>query len=197
MLTARYHSVPDPFFRRRNVARSLSHSQVFEYIIDRLRAAYMYFGLPQTKQGPLFNAVDQTRLEVRLQQSMRRLEDESSRQREGTQGRLQPSGDAPTPQAPSTPDNSAPSDDSSLQQFVSEIVDGILNSAIPVDELNNHDAQLRVTKNSPSHANHKASRCSPDSDSNTLFDMTLLQNLREEDLHFVFTAKEVIDGKVR
>lgn len=35
----------DPFMRKRNVARSLSHSQVYEYIDERLRCAYKYFGI--------------------------------------------------------------------------------------------------------------------------------------------------------
>ena len=38
----------DPFYRKRNIARSLSHGQIYEYIEERLRAAYKYFSiLPQ------------------------------------------------------------------------------------------------------------------------------------------------------
>jgi len=35
----------DPFYRKRNIARSLSHGQIYEYIDDRLRAAYKYFAV--------------------------------------------------------------------------------------------------------------------------------------------------------
>ena len=42
----------DPFSIKRNVARSVSHSHVFEYIYDRFRASYQYFGVTQTKDGP-------------------------------------------------------------------------------------------------------------------------------------------------
>ena len=66
----------DPFHRRRNIARTLSHSQVFEYINDRLRVAYQYYGIPQTPSGPLFTDVDQQHLETRLQEKMRHMGEE-------------------------------------------------------------------------------------------------------------------------
>ncbi|XP_013381617.1 terminal uridylyltransferase 4-like, partial [Lingula anatina] len=44
-------AIEDPFSVKRNVTRSVSHSQIFEYIYDRLRAAYKYFGSPQFKDG--------------------------------------------------------------------------------------------------------------------------------------------------
>ncbi|ELU05930.1 hypothetical protein CAPTEDRAFT_221986, partial [Capitella teleta] len=68
----------DPFIRRRNIARTLSHSQIFEYIVDRLRAAYMYFGIPQTKSGPLFGDVDANELDRHLQLTMQCKGDEYS-----------------------------------------------------------------------------------------------------------------------
>jgi len=40
--------VADPFFRKRNVARSLSHAQIFEFIDYRLRVAFAYFGSVRT-----------------------------------------------------------------------------------------------------------------------------------------------------
>ena len=43
----------DPFMRKRSVTRSLSHTAVFEYIYDRLRALYFYFTVPCNKDGPL------------------------------------------------------------------------------------------------------------------------------------------------
>uniref|UniRef100_A0A672GM36 CCHC-type domain-containing protein n=1 Tax=Salarias fasciatus TaxID=181472 RepID=A0A672GM36_SALFA len=39
-------AVEDPFSLKRNVARSLNSQMVFEYLQDRLRAAYRYFGHP-------------------------------------------------------------------------------------------------------------------------------------------------------
>lgn len=40
-------AVEDPFALKRNVARSLNSQMVFEYLQDRLRAAYRYFAHPQ------------------------------------------------------------------------------------------------------------------------------------------------------
>lgn len=39
----------DPFALKRNVARSLNSQMVFEYIQERLRAAYKYFACPQRR----------------------------------------------------------------------------------------------------------------------------------------------------
>ena len=59
-------SSSDPFAKRRNVASTVSHSHVFEYIYDRLRAAFHYFGVPQTTGGPAFTKVDTRKLEQQL-----------------------------------------------------------------------------------------------------------------------------------
>ena len=59
--------------RRWNVARSVSHSQVFEYILERIRAAYQYFAIPQITSGPLFS--DVSGLKSYLRQRRKRQED--------------------------------------------------------------------------------------------------------------------------
>jgi len=41
--------------RRRNVANCVSHSQVFEYILEQFKVAYKHFGIPQLSTGPLFS----------------------------------------------------------------------------------------------------------------------------------------------
>jgi hypothetical protein len=48
----------------------VSHSQVFEYIYDRLRAAYQYFGVPQTPAGPLLTPADEDQLAQALIRDM-------------------------------------------------------------------------------------------------------------------------------
>ena len=57
--------------RKRNVAKSVSHPHIYEYIDDRLRAAYLYFGNPQTKNGPLFTNTDIARLQKRLHETLK------------------------------------------------------------------------------------------------------------------------------
>uniref|UniRef100_A0A2K5L5W3 Terminal uridylyl transferase 4 n=1 Tax=Cercocebus atys TaxID=9531 RepID=A0A2K5L5W3_CERAT len=41
----------DPFSVKRNVARSLNSQLVYEYVVERFRAAYRYFACPQMKGG--------------------------------------------------------------------------------------------------------------------------------------------------
>lgn len=41
----------DPFSIKRNVARSLNSQLVYEYVVERFRAAYRYFACPQRKGG--------------------------------------------------------------------------------------------------------------------------------------------------
>ncbi|CAH1773302.1 unnamed protein product [Owenia fusiformis] len=53
-------AIEDPFATKRNITRSVSHSQLYEYIVDRIRATYKYFSIPQTRKGPLFTKVDKT-----------------------------------------------------------------------------------------------------------------------------------------
>ena len=65
--------VADPFARKRNIARSVSHSHVFEYIYDRIRAAFSYFGIPQTIDGPLILEVDDKKLEGQLRENLKKL----------------------------------------------------------------------------------------------------------------------------
>lgn len=47
----------DPFSLKRNVARSISNSTVVDFIHARLRKAYLYYGIPQTGNGPLFQSL--------------------------------------------------------------------------------------------------------------------------------------------
>ncbi|XP_063469903.1 terminal uridylyltransferase 4 isoform X16 [Symphalangus syndactylus] len=44
-------AIEDPFSVKRNVARSLNSQLVYEYVVERFRAAYRYFACPQTKGG--------------------------------------------------------------------------------------------------------------------------------------------------
>ncbi|XP_069837721.1 terminal uridylyltransferase 4 [Dendropsophus ebraccatus] len=43
-------AIEDPFALKRNVARSLNSQMVYEYILERFRAAYRYFACPQRKE---------------------------------------------------------------------------------------------------------------------------------------------------
>ncbi|KAG8443819.1 hypothetical protein GDO86_009127 [Hymenochirus boettgeri] len=43
-------AIEDPFTLKRNVARSLNSQMVYEYILERFRAAYRYFACPQGKE---------------------------------------------------------------------------------------------------------------------------------------------------
>lgn len=47
----------DPFLPTRNVARSVTSNAMFYYIMGCLMTTCRYFGLPQTKQGPLFGEI--------------------------------------------------------------------------------------------------------------------------------------------
>ncbi|XP_015291324.2 terminal uridylyltransferase 4 isoform X35 [Macaca fascicularis] len=44
-------AIEDPFSVKRNVARSLNSQLVYEYVVERFRAAYRYFACPQMKGG--------------------------------------------------------------------------------------------------------------------------------------------------
>nr|XP_044995079.1 terminal uridylyltransferase 4 isoform X3 [Jaculus jaculus] len=44
-------AIEDPFSVKRNVARSLNSQLVYEYVVERFRAAYRYFACPQKKGG--------------------------------------------------------------------------------------------------------------------------------------------------
>ncbi|XP_006879746.1 PREDICTED: terminal uridylyltransferase 4 isoform X2 [Elephantulus edwardii] len=44
-------AIEDPFSLKRNVARSLNSQLVYEYVVERFRAAYRYFACPQRKGG--------------------------------------------------------------------------------------------------------------------------------------------------
>uniref|UniRef100_T1JHR9 CCHC-type domain-containing protein n=1 Tax=Strigamia maritima TaxID=126957 RepID=T1JHR9_STRMM len=48
-------ALEDPFSNKRNLARSISNHLVAEYIFDRFKTTYKYFGIPQTLTGPLFD----------------------------------------------------------------------------------------------------------------------------------------------
>ncbi|XP_054996688.1 terminal uridylyltransferase 4 isoform X5 [Sorex araneus] len=54
-------AIEDPFSVKRNVARSLNSQLVFEYVVERFRAAYRYFACPQRKDGN--KSVDSVRKE--------------------------------------------------------------------------------------------------------------------------------------
>lgn len=47
----------DPFLPTRNVTRSVTSNAMFYYIMGCLMTSCRYFGLPQTKQGPLFGEI--------------------------------------------------------------------------------------------------------------------------------------------
>ncbi|KAG0710685.1 Terminal uridylyltransferase 4 [Chionoecetes opilio] len=47
-------AIEDPFLQKRNLTRTVSGNPVFEYILDRFRTSYKYFGIPQLSYGPLF-----------------------------------------------------------------------------------------------------------------------------------------------
>ncbi|OBS59213.1 hypothetical protein A6R68_09662 [Neotoma lepida] len=44
-------AIEDPFSVKRNVARSLNSQLVYEYVVERFRAAYRYFACPQKRGG--------------------------------------------------------------------------------------------------------------------------------------------------
>ncbi|XP_075038200.1 terminal uridylyltransferase 4 isoform X2 [Mixophyes fleayi] len=44
-------AIEDPFALKRNVARSLNSQMVYEYILERFRAAYRYFACPQSNES--------------------------------------------------------------------------------------------------------------------------------------------------
>ncbi|XP_046551942.1 LOW QUALITY PROTEIN: terminal uridylyltransferase 4-like [Haliotis rubra] len=44
-------AIEDPFSQKRNVARTVSNTKIYEYFQDSLRKAYHYFGLPRSKEG--------------------------------------------------------------------------------------------------------------------------------------------------
>ncbi|XP_069934605.1 terminal uridylyltransferase 4 isoform X12 [Oryctolagus cuniculus] len=50
-------AIEDPFSVKRNVARSLNSQLVYEYVVERFRAAYRYFACPQ-KKGESKSTVD-------------------------------------------------------------------------------------------------------------------------------------------
>ncbi|XP_068095078.1 terminal uridylyltransferase 4 isoform X2 [Hyperolius riggenbachi] len=54
-------AIEDPFALKRNVARSLNSQMVYEYILERFRAAYKYFACPQSKDK--LNAGDKKKRE--------------------------------------------------------------------------------------------------------------------------------------
>ncbi|XP_075689115.1 terminal uridylyltransferase 4 [Rhinoderma darwinii] len=43
-------AIEDPFALKRNVARSLNSQMVYEYVLERFRAAYRYFACPQSNE---------------------------------------------------------------------------------------------------------------------------------------------------
>ena len=87
MMTVHNDSIiSDPFLRKRNVARSLSHPRLFEYINDRMRVAYKYFAIPQTKAGPVVSDFDPQLLQKRLQENMKRLPDSGENEQLQAQG---------------------------------------------------------------------------------------------------------------
>ena len=65
--------VLDPFISKRNIARTLSGIQIYEYICDRLRAAYGYFGIARTSDGPLFTEIDPNFIASQLRENLKKL----------------------------------------------------------------------------------------------------------------------------
>ena len=55
------------------MAKSVSHPHIYEYIDDRLRAAYLYFGNPQTKGGALLTLDDVGQLRRKLHENLKHM----------------------------------------------------------------------------------------------------------------------------
>ena len=69
----------DPFQVKRNVARCLNHVLLFEYLLERLGAAYLYFAVPRSHAGPLSKDEDLSQYHCMLRDKMRELQLESER----------------------------------------------------------------------------------------------------------------------
>ena len=57
------------------MAKSVSHPHIYEYIDDRLRAGYLYFGNPQTKGGALLTLDDVGQLRRKLHENLKHMHD--------------------------------------------------------------------------------------------------------------------------
>ena len=57
------------------MAKTVSHAHIYEYIDDRLRSAYLYFGNPQTKTGALLTLGDISQLRKKLQDNLKHMHD--------------------------------------------------------------------------------------------------------------------------
>ena len=57
------------------MAKSVSHPHIYEYIDDRLRAAYLYFGNPQTKDGAVLTLNDVGQLRKKLHENLKHMHD--------------------------------------------------------------------------------------------------------------------------
>lgn len=69
----RKYCILDPFISKRNIARTLSGIQIYEYICDRLHAAYSYFGIARTSDGPLFTEIDPNFIASQLRENLKKL----------------------------------------------------------------------------------------------------------------------------
>ena len=62
-------SIEDPFQVKRPLTRSVSSLATFDYIMDCLKIAYLYFGTIQTNSGPVVTKIivpDKARYELTL-----------------------------------------------------------------------------------------------------------------------------------
>lgn len=50
-------NIVDPFMPKRNVTRTVSCASLYYYIAHCLKTTYRHFGVPQTKQGPIFGNI--------------------------------------------------------------------------------------------------------------------------------------------
>ncbi|CAL8149391.1 unnamed protein product [Orchesella dallaii] len=50
-------SIEDPIIPKSNLARSLSNNKICDYIIDKLKLSYLYFGIPREASGPLYDGI--------------------------------------------------------------------------------------------------------------------------------------------
>lgn len=49
----------DPFMPKRNVTRTVTCASLYNYIAHCLKTTYKYFGIPQTRQGPIFGNISE------------------------------------------------------------------------------------------------------------------------------------------
>ncbi|CAI9571951.1 unnamed protein product [Staurois parvus] len=84
-------AIEDPFALKRNVARSLNSQMVYEYILERFRAAYRYFACPQSKEENK-SKVDDEKREKSTGQDISTSEDQVDNETDQTSALLEDKG---------------------------------------------------------------------------------------------------------